>query len=396
MSPAPRNACCCNRSPIRNRRGAITVLVGVMLVLFIMGLAFSVDVAYMQLARTELQVATDAAAKAAVVTLSQGGNAGAANKAAIDMAHRNTVDGRPLTIDAQNVALGSLVPASNGSWSFVAGQQPLMAAQISVNMLPDSRSGPVNLFFAPLLGTKMFSPQNTATAGYVQNAVCLVLDRSGSMCWDLSGEDWSYPPGTPAWPKAYVTPPHPTKSRWGALTGSVKLYIKILKQSPDPSPVSLVTWASDIPAGSVSGLSYPASPATTVDVPFGSNQGVIESAIDGRGKDPMIGATNMSAGMLAGLQVLQNYSANRPVNRVMILLTDGQWNDGADPLVTAQQLQQANIKVHTIGLLIGSMQATLAQISQMTGGLTFMAQNEADLDSAFEQLAKDLPVILTK
>ena len=46
------------------RRGAIAVLVAVLMIIFLMAVAFSVDVGYMQLSRTRLRIATDAAARA--------------------------------------------------------------------------------------------------------------------------------------------------------------------------------------------------------------------------------------------------------------------------------------------------------------------------------------------
>ena len=49
----------------RRRRGAMLVLIGLLLLVFMGAVAFSVDVAYMQLTRTQLRIATDAAARAA-------------------------------------------------------------------------------------------------------------------------------------------------------------------------------------------------------------------------------------------------------------------------------------------------------------------------------------------
>ena len=68
----------------RARKGAMLVLVAVSLVLLLVAAAFSVDVAYMHLVREELHIATDAAAKAAVTGLSQGGT----STAAIEPGHR--------------------------------------------------------------------------------------------------------------------------------------------------------------------------------------------------------------------------------------------------------------------------------------------------------------------
>jgi Ca-activated chloride channel homolog len=58
------------RTPNAARHGAMLVLVAICLPLCIIMAAFAVDVAWMQLTRTELRTATDAAARAAAKELS--------------------------------------------------------------------------------------------------------------------------------------------------------------------------------------------------------------------------------------------------------------------------------------------------------------------------------------
>ena len=54
-----------HRRPARHRRGAMLVLIAIMMIGFMVAVAFSVDIAQMHLSRTELRTATDAASKAA-------------------------------------------------------------------------------------------------------------------------------------------------------------------------------------------------------------------------------------------------------------------------------------------------------------------------------------------
>ncbi len=49
----------------QNRRGAMLIFIAVLLLVFVGIIAFSVDVAYMHLSRTQLRTASDAAARAA-------------------------------------------------------------------------------------------------------------------------------------------------------------------------------------------------------------------------------------------------------------------------------------------------------------------------------------------
>ncbi len=86
---------------------------------------------------------------------------------------------------------------------------------------------------------------------------------------------------------------------------------------------------------------------------------------------------------------------------VMVLLTDGENNMSPDPLQIAQTAADAGVKIYTIG--IGSPagidlkvdnftvhtqldEATLQQISQITGGTYFNAQNEKDLQKIYENI----------
>ncbi|MFO1019502.1 MAG: vWA domain-containing protein [Planctomycetales bacterium] len=381
-----------------NRRGIVLVLFAVLLTAIMAGIAFSIDVAYMQLTRTEMQAASDAAAKAASVSLAKGQGSTAAKNAAVTAAAANKVGGKGFTITTNNVTLGGLKYGSNGAWDFVAGQTPLMAAKIDVAMGSSSPSGQVNLFFAPLLGSKTFAPKISSTAGFVQNAICLCLDRSGSMCFDMTGVDYSYPAGIPAYPTGYTTPPSATGSRWAYLTSSVKQFLTILDASNNQPPVALVTWASQTSAGSLNGVSYPAFNASDINVTIGTNQSSkINSAISTLGSKKMIGGTNMTAGLTAANGVLMAYTPTLPVNRVIVLFTDGQWNTGSNPVTYANTLKANNIKCHTIGLLTtGSAVTDLQSIATTTGGKSFIVTDSAALTAAFTEIAADLRIVLTQ
>ena len=71
MNGTRRQQCGFLRKWLRTRRGAIVVLVALMMIVFLASVAFSVDVAYMQLTKIKLRSAADAAARAAGEGLSR-------------------------------------------------------------------------------------------------------------------------------------------------------------------------------------------------------------------------------------------------------------------------------------------------------------------------------------
>lgn len=90
---------------------------------------------------------------------------------------------------------------------------------------------------------------------------------------------------------------------------------------------------------------------------------------------------------------------------VIILLSDGENNMSPDPLAAAQAAADQGVRVHSIG--IGSSagtvlqvngftvftqldEAMLQQISQMTGGTYFNAENEKDLQTIYKNIGPQL------
>jgi Ca-activated chloride channel family protein len=91
----------------------------------------------------------------------------------------------------------------------------------------------------------------------------------------------------------------------------------------------------------------------------------------------------------------------------IVLLTDGENNMSPDPLVAAQAAADLGVRIHTIG--IGSPtgtilqvngftvftqldELTLQQISQMTDGAYFYAENEEDLESIYKNIDPQLVI----
>jgi Mg-chelatase subunit ChlD len=150
----------------------------------------------------------------------------------------------------------------------------------------------------------------------------------------------------------------------------------------------------------------PVSPSTqfyasTVNVPLPSrrtndwvaNRKAVSGAVKSLGQNPMMGATNLSTGLDSAVAMLNGNTAGTYVNKVVVLMTDGQWNDGRDPIAAGKDARDAGVIVHTVSMLT-KRQPELEQIALMTGGRHYATQNEKELIEAFREIARSLPIVL--
>lgn len=382
---------------IQPRKGVVIPLVAVFIVVLLAMAAFSIDVAYIELTQTQLKAATDAAAKAGTSSLVQGKTDAQATAAAIAMAANNKVAGKALTLTSTDIQIGQSVLQADGTWKFTAGLKPSQAMKITSSMSNSNANGSVRLFFAPILGTSSVSPSNTSVASAFACEVCLVLDRSHSMCFDQSGTDWSYPaPIYSNWQNGIKTAPT-AGSRWRALDTAVDSFCDILATANAPPRVAVVTWASDIGTNTTEyQLTGQTSAGVATDLALSADMTAVYNAVHGRTTKVMLGGTNMYNGIARGTQVLTGADVRTYAKKVMVLMTDGQWNQGGDPEDAAQLAADANITIHCISFLQNASQTTMQNIASMTGGKFYQATDAASLNAAFTDLAYTLPVVLTE
>ena len=385
--------------PAECRRGTVLVFLVAGIVMLLAMTMISVDVASMQLARTELRAASDAAAKAGAEALLRTQNSTQAKTAALNMAQLNYVGGKPFKLASKDVVIGTSSQQADGSWAFAAGGSRPNAVRVNALMNAASASGPVNLAFGKVFKASTFAPSKTSTASAVQQEICLAIDRSGSMSYDLSGIDKVYPPNG-----AYDRRPK-TGSRWLSLTKALGIYLDEVAQTPVPSRVALVTWASDmtgiwLPSEDNSGEYPPAtSPpiyaAALLEAGLSLDYSTIESKIAIRTDHPIYGSTNMSDGIDKAVATLTAANVLPYAQRSIVLMTDGIWNQGRNPRYAAEDARDAGITIHVVTFLPQATSADAEAVATITGGTYIHADTEAELIAAFEKLARTLPVVLT-
>ncbi|MCA9066790.1 MAG: VWA domain-containing protein [Planctomycetaceae bacterium] len=391
------------------RRGAAHVLIAAMLIVFVIVAALTVDVAYMQLIRTELRTATDAAAKAGAEALVRTQDERQAVQAAIQYARMNKVGGNPLKLTPDDIILGRVTAMPNGSYQFTANAQPSNAIRINGHVGNPRGTPAIPLFFGRALGVSDFSTSQHSTAARQDVEVCLSLDRSGSMLFDMSGQEYSYPKPNPNlstftdWGELWqysLSPAHPQRSRWAVLDDSIALFLSEAEKNPIRPRTALVTWASE--------YTLPISPGThwtsaDSDVPlprpdsttWNANRTQIEDAIQRRTENMMIGGTDLAAGIDQAVSELTGPNSLRLSTKIVILLTDGQWNNGRDPIQAARDAAALGITIHTVTML-SSDPGTMRRIAELTGGKFYQTTNQHQLRAAFRDLAHSLPVVLTE
>ncbi len=372
------------------RRGSVIVLVSVMLVVFLILAAMSIDVAFMQLVRAELRAASDAAAMAGAESLSREQDGDSAVNAAITTAALNRVAGVPMQMQESDVELGRSDIQADGTWEFTPGAEPYNAVRATGRRTDSNPAGTVSLFLGGIFGRNDFAPVQSAVASQLDQDIVLVVDRSHSMCWDMSSSEWSYPPGTANAQDTYCEPPDATDSRWAKMEVAVDAFVDALEETHTNEKLGLATFAS---AGTWCSGSYDAS---TRERNLVSDYSRVTNRLGRLGRNPMPGGTDISAGMTEGASILTGNRARPYAQKTMILLTDGQWNSGVNPTITAQTVFDQGIKIYTITFSDQADQATMQTVATTGGGKHYHASDAESLIAIYREIAFTLPVVLTK
>jgi len=113
------------------------------------------------------------------------------------------------------------------------------------------------------------------------------------------------------------------------------------------------------------------------------------------------GQTAMGEGIAVATAEL-DFTGRRDALLIQILLTDGRWNSGRDPLEAAQGASELGVVIYTVGVGRFVNHNLLAQIAETTGGQFFSTFTESLIDqilksplSPGEPIATDIEIVET-
>ncbi len=362
------------------------VLIAICLPLCIIMAAFAVDVAWMQLVRTELRTATDSAARAGAKELSLSQDQTSAKNRAKQAALRNEVAGAGLQLANNDIQIGESTQANeNARFKFTGNNVKPNSVRVTGRRTDSSLGGPVNLMFAGVLGVDDFEPVHVATSTQLDRDICLVVDRSGSMMWKLTGGS-QVPEGS----EGECGKPHPTKSRWGSLATALDAFLVELDKTKQKEIVGMVSYSSDT---TECGNTYKIS---TIDADLSFDYSPIRSKMTALSSKPVKGRTAISAGIDNGIKVLTGAKVRPFAVKTMVLMTDGIHNTGPEPILSAGVAAQNEITIHTVTFSDDADINRMKAVASATGGLHFHADDQQELVSVFKEIAATLPVMLTE
>ena len=330
---------------------------------------------------TEVQIATDAAVKAATRTYISTVNQNAALTAARDAASRNPVSGVVIPINASDLEFGISSRASMTSEYAFTPAAIGNSVRLTTKSLANNSTPLIQPIF-PLFGSLVeVRPLKTATSTQLAIDISLVVDRSGSMAFAANettlsgGMPAAAPPG---WAFGNPVPPN---SRWLDLVAAINTFVAELSYSPDLEKVSLSSYSDNV------------STENSLTTIYGS----LFTSLNTISAGNVQGATNIGDGMLQGLTPLINPMNARPfASKVMIVMTDGIHNTGTSPLDAVPFVVDEGVKVFTVTFSDEANQVDMQTVATMGGGEHFHAVNATQLQAAFRTIAKRLPTLLTK
>jgi hypothetical protein len=164
-----------SKRPHLRKKGAIGILAAFLMIVLLAMTAFTVDMGYLCLVRTDLQTSADAGALAGADALLQARMAALnpdyitafsnVSSEATQFVELNYVAGKKATLGSGDVVIGYLSNVPGAALN-VTGQNGYNAVQVRVRRTAN-QNGAIPLFFARAIGTRKAESQATATAAFM-------------------------------------------------------------------------------------------------------------------------------------------------------------------------------------------------------------------------------------
>jgi uncharacterized protein YegL len=349
-------------------------------VLFILA-AMAINLAYIQVVHTKVQIATDAAVRVAGRVYAETGDEAQALAAAQQLAALNPIESIVVAIEESDLEYGlSERSAVNEAYTFTPTSNG-NAVRLTTNSFAGGSGTALQPFFPTFGATFDIRPTCTATNSQTTLDVVLIVDRSGSMAFaaDETSGGGATPAAAPSgWSFGDPVPPN---SRWLDLVASVSGFCDELNLTAKVEKVGLVSYADNAKREDDLTDDY-----TKIDA---SNL-AISSNFDG-------GMTAVGDAILKGIDVVTEPSKCRPwANNALVLMSDGKHNTGTDPLVAAADAAAEEIPIYTVSFSEEADETLMQQIADMTGGTHYHAVDAQQLNDAFRNIARRLPTMLTQ
>ena len=400
------------------RRGAVVILFMVVLPALLILSAVAINLAYLQLSRTELMVANDLASNAAGRALSAKQSVSAARDMAISIASSNQVAGRPLTLDsstgANQIEFGISSQTTNSQYSkFRFDEVSSLSAKRLNAVRVNGKQENISVYFPGLLpSNSTFNTQFSSVSMQVDRDITLVFDRSGSMrefeeTWPSgynprstasldaataagilrkSGSRYFYTSGQDQytldyflWNNYFKIQP-PARTKWEKLVDATDALMGLLSETPNTELVSVTTYSSD----------------ARNDLPLSENY---LSAMSNLRSQEVNGATAIGSGMTEGVKNFATSKARPFSSKTMVVLTDGYENSGPiGAVVAAKQITAGNVTIHTITFGQGANTSLMKQVAQIGNGRFYDVDggDAETLTAVFQDIVNNLPTILVQ
>lgn len=348
----------------------------------------AVNTAFLRMARVEMKSVTDLAAKSGATYIGNFQNTTGPTSRIENVMNWNRPQfdssiGRP-DYDSLEITYGNAEIADDGTITFTENMAPENAVRVAASY-PSIFNGsnvPIPFFF-----TASPSVAASSVAMRTDNDVCFVLDRSGSMAWDLSSEEFSYPAGGSEL-QNYYTPPDANESRWAALEAAVEDFVVTCEEDvPGEVRIGLVSFASEFEFGVFESERGTVHQRITRD-----RRSRVLTAVDAIGDQPLIGDTDIGYGLSLVPQVYRGGQVRTQTGvRTVVLFSDGVNNEGTDPEVEAATLGDAGYTIHTVSFSDQADQNLMQSIAAASGGNHYHATSAEELRAAFKEIARSLP-----
>lgn len=382
------------------RTGASAVVVVMLFAASMVVAIMSINLANIQRHHSASQIATDLGTRWGVDMLTRENDLQNVENQVKELVTLNSKESlSDVDID---VSFGSARSQGSG-WDFLEGQYPTNAVKTDTY----SSIGMPNMVATE---KSEIGLHRTATAVALERDICLVVDRSGSMNFDLLTAWWSndrsYHPYNPlsnrySWyyyqrERWWRYWPHPERSRWSSMIPAIYELAEELKTTKQQEMLSIVSYSTTYNysvyahdgrvrrfRGTDSAVEYQPTQDYSAAVRY----------LDNRYKwhQPVAGGTNISAGIDRAAAVLTNGNSRPNAFKTMIVMTDGQYNAGRPPWLAAEAARQQGIEVFTVTFSHQADQVAMEQTADWGGGMHFHAPDGESLTDIFKEIANTPP-----